>query len=145
MSAHQHRLIYLLHRTAHRLKTATDTAFMEAASITTAQATALEIIVQEGALSQRALSAALGQRESAITAMVERLLKAGYISRRRDAADRRTWLLQATASGREARARLRAPLRRINAELDAAFANADMAAMAEGLQQVLERFDPGRS
>ncbi len=145
MSAHQHRLIYLLHRTAHRLKTETDAAFMEAANITTAQASAIEIIVQAGALSQRALSEALGQRESAITAMVERLLKAGYISRRRDEADRRTWLLEATSSGREARARLRAPLQRINAELDAAFAEVDMAAMAEGLRQVLERFDPGRA
>ncbi len=140
MSAHRHRLIYLLHRTAHRLKTETDAAFMEAAHITTAQATAMEVIIQAGALSQRALAEALAQRESATTAMVERLLKAGYVTRRRDEADRRTWLLEATAAGKAARDRLKAPLRKINAELDAAFEDVDMEAMAAGLKQVIARF-----
>lgn len=144
MSAHRHRLIYLLHRAAHRLKTETDSAFLEAAQITTAQATAMEIIIQAGVLSQRALAEALGQRESAMTAMVERLLKAGYVSRRRDETDRRTWLLEATAAGAAARDRLREPLRRINAELDDAFEEADLKALAVGLELVIARFSGGR-
>lgn len=140
MSAHRHRLIYLLNRTAHRLKTETDAAFMEVANITTAQATAMEIIIHAGSLSQRALSDALSQRESATTAMVERLLKAGYITRQRDEVDRRSWLLTATEEGKAARERLRPELEKINAELDAAFAEVDIAAMAAGLEQLIKRF-----
>lgn len=140
MSVHRRRLIYLLHRATHRLKTETDAAFMEAAHITTAQATAMEIIIQSGPMSQRALADALAQRESATTAMVERLLKAGYVSRHRDETDRRTWMLEATETGRAARERLKMPLKRINAELDEAFKDVDIAALADGLEQVIDRF-----
>jgi DNA-binding MarR family transcriptional regulator len=144
MSAHRYRLISLLQRTAHRLKTEADAEFLETANITMAQATALELVIQAGPLSQRTLANALSQRESAITAMVERLRKAGYVCRRRSETDRRAWLLQATDKGRDARQRLQEPLRRINAELDAAFAEVDMAAMAEGLEQTLARLEARR-
>lgn len=137
MSAADQRLYFLLQRAAHGLKNAADHRLKNAAKITTAQAAVLAVVKAEGALSQRQLADTLKQRESAMTMMVERLLKAGYISRDRSESDARAWVLSLASTGAAALAAVEEPFNEINGILDEAFSGMDTIAVAEGLQNVL--------
>ena len=139
MSASKHRVYFLLQRAAHVLKKEADTALSEAGGMTTSQAAVLAILHSEGAVTQRFLAEKLQQRESAITTMADRLLKAGYVTRARSPTDGRAWLLQMTDEGREALKAIQEPFQAINAELDAAFPGEDMDTLAKGLAQLIEQ------
>ena len=141
MSASKHRLYFLLQRTAHGLKTRADAALSEAGGMTTAQSAVMSIVAKEGPVSQAYLASTLKQRESAMTSMVDRLMKAGYLDRERSPSDGRAWLLKATPYGRDALRAIRGPFQSINAILDESFEEADMNALAAGLTQVLDRLD----
>ena len=141
MSASQHRIYFLLQRAAHRLKTEADAALTDAGGLTTAQAAMMGIVAQDGPVTQKHIADTLSQRESAITAMARRLLKAGYISKVRSQSDARAWSLEATPAGFAAIERMRAPFDQINAKLDAAFTQAEMADLANALKQILESFE----
>jgi len=141
MSAAKHRIYFLLQRTAHRLKTEADASLTEACGLTTAQAAALSIIASDGPVTQKHVARALAQRESAITAMASRLIKAGYISRTQSETDARAWELNATTSGREALGETRTAFRRINRAIDASFSPDEIERLREGLGAVLASLD----
>ena len=63
---------------------------------------ALTVIVEEGALSQAALGETLIIDRTTMVAVVDELERAGYVERRRNAADRRVYSLVATTEGRQA-------------------------------------------
>ncbi len=138
MSASQYRLYFLLQRTAHALKKEADASLAEAGGVTTAQAAVIGILVNEGPVSQKFLADRLMQRESAITTMADRLIKAGYVLRERSPTDGRAWILQATPAGREALHAIRAPFQAINTRLDTAFEDVDTEKLASGLRKLLE-------
>lgn len=140
MSASQHRLYFLLQRAAHTLKTEADAALSDAGGLTTAQAAMMSIVAKDGPVSQKHIAETLSQRESAITAMSARLVKAGYISKVRSEADARAWSLEATPAGLDAIDRMRAPFNQINAKLDALLSEAEMANMATCLEQISDCF-----
>lgn len=102
MSANKHRLYFLIEAVARRLKTTADEALLRRAGLTTSQVTALRIIVSEGAVSPKQISDRLGQRKSAMTTMVRRLEKAGFITKTPSDVDRRGYILRSTEAGREA-------------------------------------------
>lgn len=137
MAAAEERLYFLIQRAAHGLKKRADALLAEAAGLSTAQAAVLALLAGEGPMSQRDLAERLGLRESAMTAMAERLLKAGCITRRRAKEDRRAWVLAATKTGADALAAARRPFRKVNAALDAAFSDAEAAKLAAGLRRLL--------
>lgn len=141
MSARELRLYSLLQRTAHRLKIEADSAMTHAGGLTTAQAATMAIIASEGPVPQRLIAEALSQRESAITAMAARLLKAGYIKKTRSTDDARIWQLEATEEGREALERMREPFDHINAVLDDSFKGEDMKRLAGALQTLLDKLE----
>jgi MarR family transcriptional regulator, organic hydroperoxide resistance regulator len=143
LSASKHRLYFLLQRAAHGLKKEADAALKTAAGLTTAQAAVMSIIVGEGAVSQRKIAQMLLQQESAITAMAERLLKAGYITKTRSATDARAVELEATDAGRAALAEIRPSFQAVNALLDESFSPNDIARLAAGLKRVIDRLDAG--
>jgi len=138
MSASKHRLYFLIQRAAHVLKKEADAALSEAGGMTTSQAAVLAILLSEGAVTQRFIANKLQQRESAITAMADRLLKAGYITRQRSPHDGRAWLLTLTDEGHHALEAIREPFQSINAELDAAFPGEEMDALAKGLTHIID-------
>lgn len=141
MSASKNRVYYLLQRAAHCLKTEADAALTEAGSLTTAQAAVMSIIAKDGPVTQRHVAETLSQRESAITAMGTRLLKAGYITKRRSPTDARAWELEATEAGRLAVTKMRQPFEDINAKLDAQIDGDKMRELATALAKVIEVFD----
>ncbi|AXB43777.1 MarR family winged helix-turn-helix transcriptional regulator [Amycolatopsis albispora] len=115
----EQRLYFLLQRAAHELRVDADRRCLGAAGITTAQLGALFAVRESPGLSQRDLAAVLGQRESAITAMVNRLTAAGLLARERHPEQHRARCLVLTEGGEDALARIRPELDRFNAELRA--------------------------
>jgi DNA-binding MarR family transcriptional regulator len=63
---------------------------------------ALSILIGEGPLSQQRLSERQGIDRTTMVAVVDALERHGYVERRRDPADRRSYALHPTAAGRRA-------------------------------------------
>lgn len=120
MSASKYRLYFLLQRAAHKLRTESDNALMEAAGITTAQASVLRIVADGENINQRQLASVLQQRESAITAMIARLENANLMRRLRSPSDGRAWVLEVTQQGQQALQAIEKPFKDINRKIDGA-------------------------
>ncbi len=140
MSAHKERLYFLLQVAAHRLKTEADNALIETAGLSTTQVAVLSLINSAKNLKQRDLARQLKQNESAITAMVARLMKAELVVRRRSETDARTWLLELTDKGKKTLKRAEKPFREINARLDSALGKKGATDLAKQLDLIAERF-----
>jgi DNA-binding MarR family transcriptional regulator len=121
-----------------------DALFQTAAGISTAQAAALSLVAQHRGCSQRRLADELRQRESAITAMVQRLETAGLVERRASAADARAWQLWPTAAGLEALTRLDQALAGVNRFLEGAVGREAIDGFTDALE-ALERAAVRRS
>ena len=143
MSASNHRLYLHLQLAAHHVKKQADRALMDVADLTTAQAAVLSLLISEERVTQRAVAETLGQNESAVTAMIRRLMKLGYVARRRDKADARAWLLEITDSGRAALDAIAGPFGRINETFDKALSAQEAAALADYLKRISTAFSRG--
>ncbi|GHG20761.1 MULTISPECIES: MarR family winged helix-turn-helix transcriptional regulator [Amycolatopsis] len=126
------RLFFLLQQAAHRLRVAADRRCLAAAGITTAQLGAL-FAVREGGLTQRDLAARLGQRESAVTAMVTRLVEARLVAKQPHPREHRAVVLQLTAAGEEALTRVAPEIEEFNAQLRAVLGEAGFRQTAEAV------------
>ena len=97
--------------------------------------------VASGALTMVTEGAAqLGQRESAVTAMVGRLEKAGFVERRPSESDGRAWELWPTDAGADALRRLDAALATVNGYIDEAI-GVDVDGVVDALQRLSELLD----
>jgi DNA-binding MarR family transcriptional regulator len=137
MSAKDQRLFFLLQTAAHRLKLVADAAMLDAGGLTTAQAAVMAIICGEEQVSQRQIASRLGQRESAVGAMAERLIKAGYITRTRSETDKRAWILEPTTAGRQALAAMGTAFAPVNALLDEAFPGEEAERLGVSLRRLI--------
>jgi DNA-binding MarR family transcriptional regulator len=111
------RVFLLLQQAAHRLRIWADRRCVDLAGITTAQVGALFALHDAPMSTQRELAAALGQRESAVTAMVRRLLEAGVVRRHPSPDDHRAYLLSLTREGEAALKTVRPIVAEFNAML----------------------------
>lgn len=142
MSASKTRIYFRLQRAAHRLKTEADAALMRDCGLTTAQAAVLNIISEDGPVTQKHIASILSQRESAITAMAGRLVKSGLITKSRSETDSRAFELRITEAGANALQTTRTTFGAINAALDDKINAKDMDALADSLDKVLDLFEP---
>lgn len=142
MPASRNRLYHRLQSAAHRLKKAADREVAGAAAITTAQASVLSIVAETRGATQKDVALQLGLNESAVTAMANRLVDAGYLERSRSTRDARAWELMLTSAGEAALEDVRAPFRRINAAIESVMSEAEIDAMADALDRLIDRFDP---
>jgi DNA-binding MarR family transcriptional regulator len=141
MSASKNRIYFLLQRAAHRLKTEADGSLLEACGLTTAQAAVMTIVAEDGPVTQKHIASALAQRESAITAMASRLVKAGFITKNRSTTDSRAFDLTITEAGETALSATRTAFGEINAKLDADISAVEMDVLAQQLQKILRAFE----
>jgi MarR family transcriptional regulator, organic hydroperoxide resistance regulator len=141
MGAGKLRLYSLLQRAAHDLKKSTDRALMHAADLTTAQSAVLVIIAERGPIKQKDVAQALGLNESAMVAMVNRLLQLDYLMRVRDANDQRQWLLSPSVKGTKALQLAAEPFNAINARLDALLSDEQGLELAERLRAIIKEFE----
>lgn len=138
------RLYHVLQLAARRLHTVADRRGLEVARITAAQAGALFVIADSPGTTQRAIAAALGQKESAITAMVSRLLAAGFVAREPSLDDGRAWSLFLTPSGEKALTSIRRELDHLNDTLLTLLGRARLDALARDLRTIAEAELSGR-
>tara|TARA_A100000171_G_scaffold30912_1_gene29209 strand:+ start:137 stop:622 length:486 start_codon:yes stop_codon:yes gene_type:complete len=139
----QERLYFLLQIAAHRLKTEADAALVKNAGLTTTQVAVLNLVrakEPDEELNQRTLARALRQNESAMTAMISRLLKLNLIARKRSKADKRNWVLSLTKEGEQALHMAYDPFREINARLDKLLGKADVKKLATQLEAIATHF-----
>ncbi|MEM6581760.1 MAG: MarR family transcriptional regulator [Pseudomonadota bacterium] len=141
MSASKHRLYFLLQRAAHRLKTEADASLTEVSGLTTAQSAVMTIIARRGPMTQKEVADTLSQRESAVTAMAGRLIKAGLVARERSSEDARAWQLTVTDEGTAALKQVKVAFDKINAEIDQRIPEKEMNQLADNLSAIIEAFD----
>lgn len=139
MPAKEQQLYFLLQLSAHALRKKADVALTEAAGLSTAQAAVLAVLVRDGPTTQKEVSRQLMQRESALTTMVTRLQKAGFVDRKSSEQDARAWTLQATANGQAALKNAAAPFAKINEIMGECFSPSEIDTMAAGLSLLVER------
>lgn len=136
MSARKTRVFHKLQLAAHALQKAADREIMAVTDLTTAQAAILSLLDTQEATTQRAIAAALGQNESAVTAMVNRLQRLGYLSRTRSSKDARIWELSITEEGRSALIDTRKPFGKINALIERELTDQEIERLADYLDRL---------
>lgn len=107
---------------AHRLDKAANQVLIEAAGVTTSQASVLITIRENPDIRQNLIAMKLGLNESAITAMINRLIGMELVVRNRSDQDARAWELRVTEKGIEAIQALDIPFRQFNQLIDDVFA-----------------------
>ncbi len=140
-SASKLRIYHRLQVAAHGVQKAADRVVLETAGVTTAQAAMLAVLAGVGACAQRAIAERLGVNESAVTAMTTRLMTLGFVERSRDPTDARAWRLRLTRDGRAAVKRLVGPFATINARLERALPEDELARLADALDRIRAEFD----
>jgi len=113
------RLYFLLQRAAHRLRTIADRRCLAVAGITTAQLGALLAVHDRPGITQQQLARTLGLRESAVTALVARLIAADLIIRDPHPHEHRAVALHLSEHGAATLRAVRPEIDRFNAELRA--------------------------
>lgn len=138
----RHRFFYLLNLARHRVHKHTDRTAQAELGVSAAQLGAVFVIAREPGLSQRELAATLGYNESAVTALVRRMVEAELVERVPSPSDRRVMQIRLSAKGEDVLARARPLLRRFNTKLQRGFDEAELDAAARLLEAAIERFDP---
>ncbi len=141
MSAKEDKLYFLIQLVAHRLKKSADNRLLESANMTTAQSAVMSLIVANQPVNQRFLATTLAQNESAITAMVNRLIKLDYVSKTKSEADGRAWLLEATKQGEAALSDSGIAFDHVNQMIDSAFEGQSTTSFANALSALLKQLD----
>ncbi|GAA3683211.1 hypothetical protein GCM10022237_47390 [Nocardioides ginsengisoli] len=136
-AAHESRLYHQLQLAAHLSRKYADREVLAATGLTVAQIAVLNAITASGDTTQRDVAAQLGVNESAVTAMIRRLVESGHVAR----ADRdgRTRRLTLTGLGTTAvRASSRA-FRPVNQTLAGDLAADEIGELARQLTAIVER------
>lgn len=130
------RLYFLLQRAAHRLRTTADRRCLAAAGVTTAQIGALFAMQDQPGITQRQLARTLGLRESAVTALVGRLVMAGLVAKSTHPSEHRAVVLELTDAGAAALRAARPEIDRFNAELRAVLGDDGFAGTSAALHRL---------
>lgn len=142
MTSSQLRLVHRLQIAQQRLHKRVTRSLLDAAGVTMAQAALLALIQSTGPITQKAAAQRLAINESAVTALVDRMVKMNLIVRRRDPDDGRARRLELRPAGRQALQAAREPMRDANERLDALFSEHEIEALAHALNRIAEEFDP---
>ncbi|MBN7797678.1 MarR family winged helix-turn-helix transcriptional regulator [Parahaliea mediterranea] len=140
MTARQLRFHHRLQLAAQVMKKTADQHLLQHTGISTAQAAVLAVVAEQEHTSQRRIAAALKLNESAVTAMVDRLLKLGLLSRRRRADDRRAWELALTALGRQRTRQASSAFNAINRRIESLLSAEELEITARALATLTEHF-----
>ncbi len=141
MTARKLRFYSRLQIAAHVLKKSSDRRLLEVAGVTTAQMSALAIIASEETTTQTRLATELGLNDSAITAMVRRLIDLEMVARVRDDTDGRAWLLKLTKTGAEAVKKASAITDQTSAKVDELLGAKTIATVVAAMELIINDAD----
>ena len=140
MNASKLRFFSKLQHAAHVAKKAADRELMAVAGITTAQAAVLTTVAARTDATQKHVATTLGLNESAVAAMVDRLIKQGAVDRVRSGTDKRAWVLTLSNEGRDLLARVAVPFDAINARIDGVVNSAELDRVTQALARIRGEF-----
>lgn len=141
MNAKKLRFYSRLQIAAHALKKKSDRQLLELAGVTTAQMSALAIVASQETTTQTRLARELGLNDSAITAMVRRLIDLKMVKRVRDGNDGRAWLLKLTEFGSEAVEKTTSITDETHARIDALLGAKTIATVVAALELIINDTD----
>lgn len=141
MTARKLRFYSRLQIAAHALKKASDRRLLEVAGVTTAQMSALAIVGSEETTTQTRLAKELGLNDSAITAMVRRLIDLKLVERVRDDSDGRAWSLKLTKFGSEAVKKTNAITDQTSAKVDELLGEKTIATVVAAMELIINDSD----
>ena len=143
------RLIYLISMAQLALRTRINTLFADAGlRITLPQATVLFLLTEKDCRMMSELGRIIGVDNSAMTGLVDRLEKAGFVRREAKQEDRRALLIRITPEGREKAVKAAKIIHGVNKKIGEGFEAGQIEALKDILRGVLERLKPpptGRS
>lgn len=141
--AGEQRIFHLLQLAAHRVKTDGDRQSLDVAGISAAQAAVLFVVRKNPGATQRSVADALKIQESAVTAMVGRLVRDNLLTRRPAPEDRRAWRLELTDQAVAALDRFRPALDDLNRRITTAVGGAEaVEALAQALAAIIQMPGP---
>ncbi|WP_108810698.1 MarR family transcriptional regulator [Sphingorhabdus sp. Alg231-15] len=141
MSASKQRLYWRLQLAAHFLQKRADRELKRKANITTAQTGVLAVIANGSEVTQKDIATALGLNESAVTAMVRRLIALDYVTRQRSEVDQRSRLLTLTDLGKEVQQNVRPPFKKINDKIEDVLDDDEIDKLADYLTRLTRSFE----
>ncbi len=140
MSASKLKLYWRLQLAAHFLQKRADRDLLESGNITTAQLGVIAVIGNGTDVTQKDVAVALGLNESAITAMVRRLIGLGYVERQKSEHDGRAKLLSLTDDGHAIHQNTRPPFKKINTRIESVLDDTEIENLADYLDRLTETF-----
>ena len=135
------RLYLLIEIAARRLQREADRRLRAEANVSSAQAAVLFLLLRRGERRMGAIGETLALGAPAVTGLVDRMAKAGLVTRRRDPGDRRGAVVDLTEAGRQAGERADATLRALNQELSDELGEADADILHAALTRLATRED----
>jgi DNA-binding MarR family transcriptional regulator len=141
MNASKLRLYHRLQIAAHSIRKSADRTVSHAAGITVAQAAVLTVVFASPNVTQRDVAASLRLNESAVTAMVSRLLKLGLLERTPNETDSRAWCLYLTSSGEVALQASRKAFTAVNRRLESKISELEIEQLAGLFDRIADAFE----
>lgn len=135
------RLIFLLFKAQNKLQNYIRNQLATAGvRISVVQAGILFLLKQKDGRTMTELSQVLSTDNSAITGLVDRLERSGFISRKMPLNDRRTYLISITPDGLEEINKARVIIRRVNEEIKEGFSVEEIESFKKVLNGIFEKF-----
>ncbi len=135
------RLIFLLATVQGAVKKHANKALAKAGvRITAAQSGILFLLQQRDRRMMSELGKILGIENSAMTSLVDRLEKSGFVTRQPDPADRRALLICATPAGLEEIEKATPIIRQINDAIKSGLSEHEIEVFKKVLDRILKRF-----
>ncbi|OAO01901.1 hypothetical protein A8B75_14275 [Sphingomonadales bacterium EhC05] len=140
MSASKLRLYWRLQLAAHFLQKQADRDLLKDGEITTAQLGVLSAISNGEHVTQKDIATILGLNQSAITAMVRRLMNLGYVERQDSLTDGRSKILTLTGDGRDVVKNTHSPFGKINKRIETILSDEEINNLADYLDRLTQSF-----
>ncbi|MDD5233619.1 MAG: MarR family transcriptional regulator [Syntrophales bacterium] len=135
------RVIYLIFTAQQKLRTYLNAALAaEGLRVTYAQAGILFLLKHKSGRSMTELSQFLGTDNSTMTGLVDRLEKAGFVSRNSNPGDRRLSDVYITEQGLNEINRAKSVIRRVNEEVKSGFTSREVENFKNMLNSFFEKF-----
>jgi len=136
----EERLLYLMGRAQHRLREYTNAKLKTEGTVSHTQAGILFLLTEKSPLSMSELSRHFDVDNSAITGLVDRLERAGLVTKGAHPTDRRVNLIAITDAGALEASRCAKVINRINRQIKEGFTADEVGAFARVLESMFEKF-----
>ena len=141
MSARKTRLYSRVQLAARLMQKAADRHVGSDSGLTTAQAGVLSVLETGEGETQKEIAQRLGVGESAMTPMLGRLIRLGYVRKTVSPVDARARTLSISASGRRALGEVRGPFARVNETIESVLTDLEIDALASALNRLIDAFE----